>query len=171
MVIQIRVDDRLIHGQVALVWSKELNTPGIVVINDNAANNDSVKMTLKMATPPGLKLLVKTVDDAAKVFNDDRAADMRIFALTRNITDALNIVKACPERIETVNVANAGRFDSDKTGQMVLGGGTIFCGPAEMESAKELVDIMGDSFFHQLIPQNPREPMSDLIAKAEPATL
>lgn len=30
MVIQIRVDDRLIHGQVALVWSKELNTPGIV---------------------------------------------------------------------------------------------------------------------------------------------
>ena len=28
MVISVRVDDRLIHGQVALVWTKELNTTG-----------------------------------------------------------------------------------------------------------------------------------------------
>ena len=51
MIAQLRVDDRLIHGQVALVWTKELDTPGIVVANDNAANNEMVQMTLKMATP------------------------------------------------------------------------------------------------------------------------
>ena len=28
MIVQVRVDDRLIHGQVALVWTKELNTTG-----------------------------------------------------------------------------------------------------------------------------------------------
>ncbi len=53
MIAQLRVDDRLIHGQVALVWTKELDTPGIVVANDNAANNEMVQMTLKMATPTG----------------------------------------------------------------------------------------------------------------------
>ena len=44
MIAQLRVDDRLIHGQVALVWTKELDTPGIVVANDNAANNEMVQM-------------------------------------------------------------------------------------------------------------------------------
>ena len=52
MIVQIRVDDRLIHGQVALVWSKELSTPGIIVADDDAANKETVKMTLKMACPP-----------------------------------------------------------------------------------------------------------------------
>ncbi len=171
MILQIRVDDRLIHGQVALVWSKELNTPGIVVANDGAARNESVKMTLKMATPTGLKLLVKTVDEAIKVFNDDRASDMRIFALTRNITDACTLVKNCPGRIETVNVANAGRFDTDRRGQMMLGGGTIFCSPKEMEAARELVGLMGNNFFHQLHPANAKTPMEELIKTAEEVKL
>ena len=39
MITQIRVDDRLIHGQVAVVWTKELNTPLIIVANDAAAQD------------------------------------------------------------------------------------------------------------------------------------
>ncbi len=66
MVIQIRIDDRLIHGQVALLWTKELNTKGVIVANDNAASNEAVKATLKMACPKTQKLLVKTVEDAAQ---------------------------------------------------------------------------------------------------------
>ena len=45
MIIQIRIDDRLIHGQVAMVWARELNTTGILVANDNAEQSDMVKMT------------------------------------------------------------------------------------------------------------------------------
>ena len=93
MIAQLRVDDRLIHGQVALVWTKELDTPGIVVANDNAANNEMVQMTLKMATPTGKKLLIRNVDDAIKVFNNPKGAKMRIFALTNNVQDALKIAK------------------------------------------------------------------------------
>ena len=70
MIAQLRVDDRLIHGQVALVWTKELDTPGIVVANDNAANNGMVQM----ATPTGKKLLIRNVDDAIKVFNNPKGA-------------------------------------------------------------------------------------------------
>ena len=95
MIIQLRIDDRLIHGQVALVWSKELGTPGILVANDQAAVNNTVKMTLKMACPPGIKLIVKSVDGAVGVIQDPRAEKMRIFALTRNVKDALKLVKSC----------------------------------------------------------------------------
>ena len=72
MLAQLRVDDRLIHGQVAVVWTKELNTPLLVVANDNAAKNKVMQMTLKMAVPTGTKLLIRSVDDAIKIFNDPR---------------------------------------------------------------------------------------------------
>lgn len=55
MLAQLRVDDRLIHGQVAVVWTKELNTKLIVVANDHAANDKVMQMTLKMAVPDGVK--------------------------------------------------------------------------------------------------------------------
>ena len=85
MISSIRIDDRLIHGQVALVWSKELGTDRIVVANDEAATSDVMKMTLKMATPTGIKLLVKGVDDCVKVFNDPRAHELNMFVLTSNV--------------------------------------------------------------------------------------
>lgn len=165
MIIQIRVDDRLIHGQVALVWSKELNTPGIVVANDNAATTEAVKMTLKMATPSGIKLLVKTVDDAIAVFNNPKAKEMRIFALTRNMADTLKLVQNCKDVIETVNVANVGRFDPTDESLKTNLLSTIRLNPNELECAKKLVDIMGDKVFHQLVPTEAKQPLSKLIKK------
>lgn len=61
MIAQLRVDDRLIHGQVALVWTKELDTPGIVVANvgrftKDADNAIQLSSTLMM-TPEELEAL------------------------------------------------------------------------------------------------------------------
>ena len=58
MIIQIRVDDRLIHGQIAVVWSKHFATKHLVVANDQAAKNEVQQMTLKMATPNGVKVMM-----------------------------------------------------------------------------------------------------------------
>lgn len=49
----LRVDDRLIHGQVAMTWTKQLAVQGIVVANDEVANDNTQKMALKMAVPGG----------------------------------------------------------------------------------------------------------------------
>lgn len=57
MIAQIRVDDRLIHGQVALVWTKELNTNRIIVANKHAVESDALRMTLQMGTPAGQEAL------------------------------------------------------------------------------------------------------------------
>lgn len=37
----LRVDDRLIHGQVAMTWTKQLRVQGIVVANDAAAGDNT----------------------------------------------------------------------------------------------------------------------------------
>lgn len=163
MIVQLRVDDRLIHGQVALVWTKELNTPGIVVANDNAANNEMVQMTLKMATPTGKKLLIRGVDDAIKVFNNPKGANMRMFALTNNVQDALKIAKNV-KNIEGINVANVGRFTKDADDAVQLSS-TIMLTQDELAALKELVKL-DIPVFHQVVPSNAQTPVKSLLKDA-----
>ena len=117
MIEQIRVDDRLIHGQVAVVWSKQFGTKHMVVANDAAANNEVQQMTLKMATPDGVKLLIRGVDDAIKVFNNPKSENVKMFVLTNSCVDALKIAQNC--KVQSINVANVGRFEpADKKTQL-----------------------------------------------------
>ena len=110
MIIQIRVDDRLIHGQIAVVWSKQFNTTHMVVANDKAAKNEVQQMTLKMATPNGIKVLIRSVDDSIKVFNNPKSKEVKMFVLVDSVQDALKIARNC--KVESINVANVGRFDT-----------------------------------------------------------
>ncbi|WP_244974975.1 PTS sugar transporter subunit IIB [Lacticaseibacillus chiayiensis] len=45
----VRIDERLVHGQVALVWSRNLGVDRILVVNDKAAADPVQTATLKMA--------------------------------------------------------------------------------------------------------------------------
>jgi len=155
MIAQLRIDDRLIHGQVALVWTKELDTPGIVVASDNAASNEMVQMTLKMATPTGKKLLIRSVDDAIKVFNNPKGKEMRMFALTNNVVDALKIAQSVPD-IDGINVANVGRF-ADK-----FEGETHQVGSKELAALKELIKL-DTPVFQQVVPSNPKSSIASML--------
>lgn len=163
MIAQLRVDDRLIHGQVALVWTKELNTPGIVVANDNAANNEMVQMTLKMATPTGKKLLIRSVDDAIRVFNNPKGANMRIFALTNCVKDALKIAQNVKD-IDGINVANVGRFTKDADNATQLSS-TLMLSPEEMDALKDLVKL-DVPVFHQVLPNNAKTSINSMLKDA-----
>ena len=57
MVKLMRVDDRMIHGQVAIAWSKALEFKVLLVANDEAAASKTQTMALKMAGPPSSCLL------------------------------------------------------------------------------------------------------------------
>lgn len=163
MIVQIRIDDRLIHGQVAMVWSKELNTPRIIVANHDASVNETVKMTLKMATPTGIKTIVKDLDGAIELINDPKTKDMRIFGLTKNVRDALYLVKACGDHICEVNLANTGQFTGETSPKTKLPGGRVSLTEPEIEAAKELVEILGDRFFSLLIPSSSKDTVSSLL--------
>lgn len=160
MIAQLRVDDRLIHGQVALVWTKELNTSGIVVANDNAAKNQMVQMTLKMATPTGKKLLIRSVDDAIKVFNNPKGANMRIFALTNNVKDALKIAQNV-NCIGGINVANLGRFASNAKDSVQISS-TLILSKDDLEALKKLAKI-DIPVFNQVVPSNAKTPIKTLL--------
>ena len=155
MITQIRVDDRLIHGQVAVVWTKELNAPLLVVANDEAAKNEVMQMTLKMAVPNGMKLLIRSVEEAIKVFNDPRGKDKRIFVIVNKVSDAVKIASNVID-IETVNVANAGRFDKADPKDKVMVFPSVQLNPEELKAAHELSELNHVNSYNQVLPNNPQ---------------
>lgn len=164
MIVQLCVDDRLIHGQVALMWGKELNTKGILVANDHAVQDATQAATLKMACPQGQKLLIRSVADAIKVANDPRGGAMRIFCLANSVTDALAIVQGAPGHVQVVNIANVGRFDrSDEAQKITLVTNVIF-NPTEVEATKQLC-ATGVPVIHQVGVTDTKVDIASLIEK------
>lgn len=153
MITQVRVDDRLIHGQVAVVWTKELNAPLLVVANGEAAKNEVMQMTLKMAVPNGMKLLIRSVDDAIDVFNDPRGKDKRIFIIVKSVADATKIAKNVTD-IESVNVANAGRFDKSDLATKTMVFPSVQLNPEVLEAAKELASLTHVESYNKVLPTN-----------------
>lgn len=161
-VAALRIDDRLIHGQVAMTWTRQLKVNGIVVANDDAAADDTQKMALKMAVPAGIKSLIKPVDDAIRILNDPRAKSMRILVLTRTVKDALRVRKAVGE-IDFLNLGNTGRFDGIDVSEKLQLTPTIMLTKSELESLKELADL-DPKFCMQQVPNDEAKLVKNVIA-------
>lgn len=159
----LRVDDRLIHGQVAMTWTKQLKVQGIVVANDDAANDNTQKMALKMAVPSGIKVLIEPVAKAIRVLNDPRASKMRILVLTRTVKDALEVRKQVGE-IEFLNIGNTGRFDGIDISEKQLLSPTIMLTKDEVENLRELVKIAPKTCMQQ-VPNDEQKLVKDVIDK------
>lgn len=112
MIALMRIDNRLIHGQVALLWTKHLQANRIIVANDTIVKNEVKVAALKMACPATAKCSVLSVEDSIKVLNDPRAERLRIFIVVNNPTDARRIVEAVPS-VPLVNISNYGHLGDD----------------------------------------------------------
>ncbi|WP_082904084.1 PTS mannose/fructose/sorbose transporter subunit IIAB [Enterococcus thailandicus] len=104
-IVNVRIDERLIHGQVAGIWSPSLNTQRIIVINDEAATDSLQKSSLRMAAPTSMRLSVLDVATAAKNIQSGKYGKQRIFLVFKNPTDVLRYLEAGGQ-LETVNVGN-----------------------------------------------------------------
>ena len=84
MIKLFRIDERLIHGQIAIKWSRHTGVDSIVVANNNAAANTMIQKSLKMAAPPGIKTVIKSIDDAIKTLNDPRCEPLKVLVLVNS---------------------------------------------------------------------------------------
>ena len=57
MIKVLRVDDRLLHGQVAQSWTSFYHIDKIFIINDEVENDEFSKVTLNLAKPKNVELL------------------------------------------------------------------------------------------------------------------
>ncbi len=140
MILTVRVDERLIHGQVVTNWISMLRLTNIIVANDKAANDPIQKGALKMACPGGVKCLVATVDKAAEVMNDPRMENLRVMVVVETPTDALKIVKNVKD-IPEVNIANIGNMYHPNAQKTVLFN-TVKVEDVDLEAIKELKKLV-----------------------------
>ena len=146
MIKALRVDERLIHGQVAMTWTKALDLTGLIVASDEAASNDIQKMTLKMAAPSNIKTIIKPVENIINLLKDPRSNDMRLMVLVSTVKDAVKIAKAFPKEIELVNIGNAGKMTPPSEDKKMLTK-EVMLTTNEISSLKELIDIYPETFF------------------------
>ena len=159
----LRVDDRLIHGQVAMTWTKQLAVQEIVVANDEAANDNTQKMALKMAVPGGIKSLIKPVDEAIRILNNPKASKMRILVLTRTVKDALKVRQSVGE-IGFLNVGNTGRFDGIDVSEKLVLTPTIMLTKTEQQALKDLVALDPKTCMQQ-VPNDEQKLVKDVLDK------
>ena len=159
----LRVDDRLIHGQVAMTWTKQLAVQGIVVANDEAANDNTQKMALKMAVPGGIKSLIKPVDEAIRILNNPKASKMRILVLTRTVKDALKVRQSVGE-IGFLNVGNTGRFDGIDVSEKLVLTPTIMLTNSEQQALRDLVALDPKTCMQQ-VPNDEQKLVKDVLDK------
>ena len=116
MIINLaRIDDRLIHGQVTTVWSKEANANRIIIVSKEV-NNDEIRRTLvRQAAPPGIKVNVVDVEKAVRVFNNPKYENDTVFYLFTNPTEVLELVESGIP-LEKINIGGM----SFKTGKTQL---------------------------------------------------
>jgi fructoselysine and glucoselysine-specific PTS system IIB component len=88
MIKLTRIDDRLLHGQVAFTWTPALGADCLLIANDKVAKDEFMKMTLGLAKPAGVKLLIKSLIDAAVFLNDEKNKGLKILLLINSIKDA-----------------------------------------------------------------------------------
>ena len=154
----LRVDERLIHGQIAMVWSRALNLDGIVVANDEASENELQQKALKMAVPNGIKVIIKTLDDAVTLLKDKRASDMKLLVLVRTIGDALFLAKQL-DNIGYLNIGNVGKsVQGDKQTLTKF----VMLTTDELTNLKELVTVYPETALQNL-PSDVKELASKYI--------
>lgn len=157
MIVQLRLDERLLHGQVAARWTKQLKAEGIICANDRVASDEFAKKMLLMAAPAKVKVIVKTVDGAIQMLKDPRSENMRIFVLVDNPADALKMAKEL--NIQDINIANHNKKkDADKV-QLTP---TVGANPQELEVFKELAKLNAHVFY-QVLPEHDEKLFSDVL--------
>lgn len=156
MIKVIRIDHRLLHGQVIFAWTKSQGIERIIVIDDVAANDDFKKMTLKLSKPADIKLNVFSVLQAKKrieKINELRSNVMIIFGDVLQAGEVVPLLRGIKE-INYGGVKN--RPDTKRMSN------AVFLTEKEIKCSQKLKK-QGYKLFMQQVPTSMRESLNDLI--------
>jgi len=104
MIKQIRVDYRLLHGQVAVSWTSALGADCLLLVS-NTVKNDPLRLeTLKLAKPAGTKVVVKNEQEAVEALKSGVTDKYKLFIICEDVKIARTILEAT--QVKSLNVGN-----------------------------------------------------------------
>ena len=137
MIQLLRVDHRLLHGQVAVSWVQGLGSDCIFCVGDKVANDPVCKTTLKMGKPANVKLVIKDMEHAIEAINSGVTDKYKMIICVASIAEAKQLVDGCPQ-ITSINLGNTKSKDEQRPDARKISR-QIFVTAAEEEDIRELV--------------------------------
>ena len=103
-VAHMRIDNRLIHGQVTVKWVGAIGANHLIVTNDDVAKDEIQRMILPQAAR-GVKTSILSVDDTLAYLQKPQAAAEKIMVIAKFPSDALRLLEGGMQPQE-INVGN-----------------------------------------------------------------
>ena len=154
----VRIDFRLIHGQIVNKWIKAINANKIIFINDAFRNDDFMADIYIMAAPPGVEVEIYSVEEAAKKYVEDQLGSGDVLILFKNVKEAYECYKKGLE-IKELQIGGLGAAPGRK---VVFGPITLDKKDADtlLEMEKEGVRV----YMHQ-VPEDPSAELDKVLSK------
>lgn len=147
MIKHLRIDSRMIHGQVAVTWMNFIGAKEIIVCNDKVANDRIQKMALPMAargTPVKVLTIAETID-----YCKSHEAET-LFVICKLPSDALAVVESGLP-IGEINVGTAAPIQGT-TYKMITK--TIAATKEDAEIYQKLAGHFGGKLTSRITPAN-----------------
>ena len=154
----LRIDDRLLHGQVAFAWTKNLGIHLIYVLSDIVVNDEITKMTLGIAKPYGTKLSVYAVDEGIEELKKHVNTNKNVMIIINNVKDAHRIVSAIPE-IRTVNFGGIKEKPGVESKRYT---GSVTLTMEDIEVCKQMAE-MGVAMEIKAVPDEKGKSLNDML--------
>lgn len=151
MIVGVRIDFRLIHGQVANLWANSKQVSRFLVVDDQVSQDATQKQVLRMATPASCKLSVLPVEKAAENIKAGKYDAQRLFVVAKKPETLLRLIRAGVE-ITEINVGNMTATDEVKRV-----GRNIGMDAGDVAAFQEIQSLGTVHLFMQLAPSNPPE--------------
>lgn len=148
MIKLVRVDHRLLHGQVAFSWTNGVGANCILVASDTVVHDDVWKTTLKLGKPSGVKLVIKNMADSIAAINSGATDKYKLIIVVQTIKEAKQLVDGCPS-ITSINLGNT--KESKTTTQVSK---QVFLEEEEKAILKELMERGVECEIRALVDDN-----------------
>lgn len=138
MIQLLRVDHRLLHGQVAVSWVQGLGSNCIFWRGRQGRQRPVWKTTLKMGKPAGCKLVIKDMANAIEAINSGVTDKYKMIICVATIAEAKQLVEGCPQ-IKSINLGNTKPKDEKRPDARQVSR-QIFLTAAEEADVREMLD-------------------------------
>jgi len=154
----LRIDDRLIHGQIVTAWCKTLNISEIVAIDDDLAANPTLQSIMLMGIPSHYKPHVVTFNEAQTIFSEETNGNrLFVIRLPQDLSKLREHLKKC----ETIYIGNAAKRPDSEFNLTKGGGGVLFLSRDDVKLMDELT-ADGIIITAQTVPNTAERPWYEL---------
>lgn len=99
----VRLDDRLVHGQVVVGWGRAMDVSHLVLVDDRVRESDWEQELFRMGVPPDVTLQFASVAEAITAMPGWAASPGRTMVVTGDVDTLVRLVEGSPD-IRRVNI-------------------------------------------------------------------